>query len=280
MPKQSAPQELAAIAPKLVEVTNEVLFGDVWQPPGPSPRDRSLVTVSALAVAVFGTLMGSQENMNTDLHTGLLLTAVLRQPLRSPRHPAPRRPTGRPHRTRRRQRRRLRRPRLRRPGAATRRRRLRIRVRTSPALPLEGPHPRHAGDPGGGAETFGVSLAVGDVTGDGVDDIVAGATDTKAGRTPRSAWPSASVSSSTGQPFARRAAGEGNYVTLSPSDVGNCMTRHIRQPGRSARNPRRRGHQPGHATTEQGHSGRNAPHRRGPPVRHGRGTVQKNLNFR
>ncbi|MHA5053229.1 carboxymuconolactone decarboxylase family protein [Streptomyces sp. SD15] len=49
MPQQSAPQELAGIAPKLVELTNEVLFGDVWERPKLSPRDRSLVTVSALA---------------------------------------------------------------------------------------------------------------------------------------------------------------------------------------------------------------------------------------
>ncbi|SEG90538.1 4-carboxymuconolactone decarboxylase [Actinacidiphila yanglinensis] len=49
MAKQSAPQELAGIAPKLVEVTNEVLFADVWERAELSPRDRSLVTVSALA---------------------------------------------------------------------------------------------------------------------------------------------------------------------------------------------------------------------------------------
>ncbi|MFF2200590.1 carboxymuconolactone decarboxylase family protein [Streptomyces sp. NPDC058145] len=49
MPKQSAPEELKAIAPKLIEVTDEVLFGDVWERPGLSPRDRSLVTVSVLA---------------------------------------------------------------------------------------------------------------------------------------------------------------------------------------------------------------------------------------
>lgn len=49
MPKQSPPQELATIAPKLVEVTNEVLFADIWERPGLSPRDRSLVTVSVPA---------------------------------------------------------------------------------------------------------------------------------------------------------------------------------------------------------------------------------------
>jgi 4-carboxymuconolactone decarboxylase len=36
------------IAPKLVELTDNVLFGDVWERPGLSKRDRSLVTVSAL----------------------------------------------------------------------------------------------------------------------------------------------------------------------------------------------------------------------------------------
>jgi 4-carboxymuconolactone decarboxylase len=35
-------------APKLGELTDEVLFGDVWARPQLSPRDRSLVTVSAL----------------------------------------------------------------------------------------------------------------------------------------------------------------------------------------------------------------------------------------
>ncbi|MEU9198115.1 carboxymuconolactone decarboxylase family protein [Streptomyces hundungensis] len=49
MAKQSAPQELAQIAPKLYEITNEVLFADVWERPELSPRDRSLVTVSVLA---------------------------------------------------------------------------------------------------------------------------------------------------------------------------------------------------------------------------------------
>ena len=35
-------------APKLVELTDNVLFGDVWERPGLSKRDRSLVTVTAL----------------------------------------------------------------------------------------------------------------------------------------------------------------------------------------------------------------------------------------
>ncbi|QLH26462.1 carboxymuconolactone decarboxylase family protein [Streptomyces sp. Rer75] len=58
MPMQSAPPELAEIAPKLVELTNEVLFGDVWERPGLSPRDRSLVTVSVLAALYRGEQLG------------------------------------------------------------------------------------------------------------------------------------------------------------------------------------------------------------------------------
>ncbi|MGY0055993.1 carboxymuconolactone decarboxylase family protein [Streptomyces sp. LZ34] len=58
MPKQSVPPDLAEIAPKLVEVTNEVLFGDIWERPGLSPRDRSLVTVTALAALYRGEQLG------------------------------------------------------------------------------------------------------------------------------------------------------------------------------------------------------------------------------
>jgi hypothetical protein len=34
-------------APKLVELTDEVLFGDIWESPGLSRRDRRFVTVTA-----------------------------------------------------------------------------------------------------------------------------------------------------------------------------------------------------------------------------------------
>ncbi|HEY1144424.1 MAG TPA: carboxymuconolactone decarboxylase family protein [Sphingomicrobium sp.] len=36
------------VAPRLTEITDELLFDDIWQRPGLSPRDRSLVTISAL----------------------------------------------------------------------------------------------------------------------------------------------------------------------------------------------------------------------------------------
>jgi 4-carboxymuconolactone decarboxylase len=43
-----AQQLIGEFSPKLVELTDEVLFGDIWARPQLSPRDRSLVTVSAL----------------------------------------------------------------------------------------------------------------------------------------------------------------------------------------------------------------------------------------
>lgn len=48
-PQPSRAQQLMGdIAPKLADLTDSVLFGDVWARPQLSRRDRSLVTVSAL----------------------------------------------------------------------------------------------------------------------------------------------------------------------------------------------------------------------------------------
>ncbi len=51
-PKEvSAPQRmLGDFAPKLVQLTDDVLFADVWAREELSPRDRSLITVAALVV--------------------------------------------------------------------------------------------------------------------------------------------------------------------------------------------------------------------------------------
>jgi 4-carboxymuconolactone decarboxylase len=43
-----AQQLMGDVAPKLAQLTDDVLFGDVWARPQLSPRDRSLVTISAL----------------------------------------------------------------------------------------------------------------------------------------------------------------------------------------------------------------------------------------
>src|ERR1035437_2546928 len=44
----NAKKMLGDFAPKLVQLTDDVLFGDVWERPELSKRDRSLVTVSTL----------------------------------------------------------------------------------------------------------------------------------------------------------------------------------------------------------------------------------------
>ena len=36
------------VAPKLAELSDDVLFGDIWDRPGLSKRDRSLITVATL----------------------------------------------------------------------------------------------------------------------------------------------------------------------------------------------------------------------------------------
>ena len=47
--EQSRAQQLMGdFAPKLAELTDDVLFGDVWEREGLSQRDRSLITVAAL----------------------------------------------------------------------------------------------------------------------------------------------------------------------------------------------------------------------------------------
>ena len=47
-PTSPARRAFGAIAPALADYTDNVLFGDVWQRPGLSPRDRSLITVASL----------------------------------------------------------------------------------------------------------------------------------------------------------------------------------------------------------------------------------------
>jgi 4-carboxymuconolactone decarboxylase len=49
---------LAEFAPKLVEFTEKVLFGDVWERPQLSKRDRSLITCAALVA------LGKTEQMS------------------------------------------------------------------------------------------------------------------------------------------------------------------------------------------------------------------------
>jgi 4-carboxymuconolactone decarboxylase len=47
-PKFTAQDLIGDIAPKLAELTDQVLYADVWERPGLSKRERSLITVAAL----------------------------------------------------------------------------------------------------------------------------------------------------------------------------------------------------------------------------------------
>lgn len=47
------------IAPKMLELTQDLLFGDIWTRPELSPRDRSLITCAALVA------MGRTEQMES-----------------------------------------------------------------------------------------------------------------------------------------------------------------------------------------------------------------------
>lgn len=51
--------------PKLVAMTSEFAYDDIWQRPGLSKRDRSLVTIAAL------TALGWQEQLKTHLGRAL-----------------------------------------------------------------------------------------------------------------------------------------------------------------------------------------------------------------
>ncbi|HEY9104300.1 carboxymuconolactone decarboxylase family protein [Chitinimonas sp.] len=48
MPSQLGQLSLGAITPKLAQLTDQLLFDDIWQRPGLSPRERSLITVATL----------------------------------------------------------------------------------------------------------------------------------------------------------------------------------------------------------------------------------------
>src|SRR5437764_1803013 len=56
-PESAAQKAIGDIAPKLADLTDDVLFGDIWERPQLSKRDRSLITCAALVA------MGKTEQM-------------------------------------------------------------------------------------------------------------------------------------------------------------------------------------------------------------------------
>jgi 4-carboxymuconolactone decarboxylase len=53
-PISSARDEVRPVVPKLIELSEKVVYGDVWERPGLSKRDRSLITVAALTAMYRG----------------------------------------------------------------------------------------------------------------------------------------------------------------------------------------------------------------------------------
>jgi 4-carboxymuconolactone decarboxylase len=47
-PVANAREHVRSFAPKLIDLTEKVVYGDVWERPGLSKRDRSLITCAAL----------------------------------------------------------------------------------------------------------------------------------------------------------------------------------------------------------------------------------------
>jgi len=64
-PFPTTQERIGYVAPKLVELTEKVLFGDVWERPGLSKRDRSVITVTALVA------MNRTEQLPFHLHRAL-----------------------------------------------------------------------------------------------------------------------------------------------------------------------------------------------------------------
>lgn len=50
----SARSEVREVAPRLIELTESLVYGDIWERPGLSKRDRSLITVAALVAMYRG----------------------------------------------------------------------------------------------------------------------------------------------------------------------------------------------------------------------------------
>jgi 4-carboxymuconolactone decarboxylase len=57
--------QLGAVAPKFVQLTNDVVFGDLWRRSDLTPRDRSLATIAALAA------MGDDGELESYVRRGL-----------------------------------------------------------------------------------------------------------------------------------------------------------------------------------------------------------------
>src|SRR5207244_4870739 len=64
-------QQFGKVAPGIVQYTTDVLFRDLWLRPDLAPRDRSLVTVSALILIACGQAAQLPYRLNRSMDNGL-----------------------------------------------------------------------------------------------------------------------------------------------------------------------------------------------------------------
>ena len=82
MPELSRAQQLlGGFAPKLASLTDDVLFGDVWERAELSQRDRSLITVASLVTSssteqLVGHLNRAKENGLTETELKEVITLL------------------------------------------------------------------------------------------------------------------------------------------------------------------------------------------------------------
>jgi 4-carboxymuconolactone decarboxylase len=62
---QAVTKNFGTVAPKFAQLTNDVVFDDLWRRPDLSPRDRSLVTIAALAA------MGDDDQLDLYVRRGI-----------------------------------------------------------------------------------------------------------------------------------------------------------------------------------------------------------------
>jgi 4-carboxymuconolactone decarboxylase len=68
-PPSAKRDRIKAFTPALVDYTNDVVYGDLWERPGLSKRDRSLVTVAALIAS--GQVAQITFHLNRAMDNGL-----------------------------------------------------------------------------------------------------------------------------------------------------------------------------------------------------------------
>jgi 4-carboxymuconolactone decarboxylase len=65
-PSSASRDAVRSTVPKLIDLTEKVLFGDVWERPGLSKRDRSLIVISTLIA------LGKQDQLRGHLERALI----------------------------------------------------------------------------------------------------------------------------------------------------------------------------------------------------------------